>query len=142
MTRVSICGHSMGGHGAKTFALKHPGTYRSVSVFSPICAPADCPRGHKAFTAYLGADQAEWQHHDASALIRSGGEQVPLLVDQEAADTFFDDQLIPDALKAACDAVGFPLTYREHDGFDHSYFLIASFMEEHLRFHAKFLHAE
>lgn len=88
MTRVSICGHSMGGHGAKTFALKHPGTYRSVSVFSPICAPADCPRGHKAFTAYLGADQAEWQHHDASALIRSGGEQVPLLVDKGAADAF------------------------------------------------------
>lgn len=141
LTRVSICGHSMGGHGAMTLAFKHPGTYCSVSAFSPICAPADCPWGHKAFTAYLGADQEEWRHHDASTLIRSGAEQVPLLVDQGAADAFLEDQLKPSALKAACDAVGFPLTYREHDGFDHSYFFIASFIEEHLRFHAKFLNA-
>ena len=141
LTRVSVCGHSMGGHGAMTLALKHPETYRSVSAFSPICNPTDCPWGHKAFTAYLGADQAEWQQHDASVLIRSGAEQVPLLVDQGAADAFLYDQLKPDALKAACDAVGFPLTYREHDGFDRSYFFIASFIEDHLRFHAKFLHA-
>ncbi|MBL6694430.1 MAG: S-formylglutathione hydrolase [Luminiphilus sp.] len=141
LTRVSICGHSMGGHGAITLALKHPGTYRSVSAFSPICNPTDCPWGHKAFTAYLGEDQAEWQQHDASILIRSGAQQVPLLVDQGAADAFLEDQLKPDALRAACDAVGFPLTYREHDGFDHSYFFIASFIEEHLRFHAKFLYA-
>ena len=141
LTRVSICGHSMGGHGAMTLALKHPGTYRSVSAFSPICNPTDCPWGCKAFKAYLGEDQAEWQQHDASVLIRSGAAQVPLLVDQGAADAFLDDQLKPDALKAACDLAGFPLTYREHGGFDHSYFFIASFIEDHLRFHAKFLSA-
>jgi S-formylglutathione hydrolase len=141
LARISICGHSMGGHGAMTLALKHPGTYRSVSAFSPICHPTDCPWGQKAFTAYLGEDQAQWVHHDASILIRSGAEQVPLLVDQGAADAFLDHQLKPNALKVACDAVGFPLTYREHDGFDHSYFFIASFIEEHLRFHAKYLHA-
>ena len=139
LTRVSICGHSMGGHGAMTLALKHPGTYRSVSAFSPICNPTDCPWGHKAFTAYLGEDQTEWQHYDATALIRSGAEQVPLLVDQGAADTFLEEQLKPHALKAACDEVGYPLTYRLHDGFDHSYFFIASFIEDHLRFHAKYL---
>ena len=139
LTRVSICGHSMGGHGAMTLALKHPGTYRSVSAFSPICNPTDCPWGHKAFTAYLGEDQAEWQQHDASALIRSGADQIPLLVDQGAADAFLEEQLKPHALKAACDEVGYPLTYRMHDGFDHSYFFIASFMEDHLRFHAKYL---
>jgi S-formylglutathione hydrolase len=141
LARISICGHSMGGHGAMTLALKHPGTYRSVSAFSPICHPTDCPWGQKAFTAYLGEDQAQWVHHDASILIRSGAEPVPLLVDQGAADAFLDHQLKPHALKVACDAVGFPLTYREHDGFDHSYFFIASFIEEHLRFHAKYLHA-
>ena len=139
LTRVSICGHSMGGHGAMTLALKHPGTYRSVSAFSPICNPTDCPWGHKAFTAYLGEDQTEWQHYDATALIRSGAEQVPLLVDQGAADTFLEEQLKPHALKAACDEVGYPLTYRLHEGFDHSYFFIASFIEDHLRFHAKYL---
>ena len=139
LTRVSICGHSMGGHGAMTLALKHPGTYRSVSAFSPICNPTDCPWGHKAFTAYLGEDQTDWQQHDTTALIRSGAEQVPLLVDQGAADTFLEEQLKPHALKAACDEVGYPLTYRLHDGFDHSYFFIASFIEDHLRFHAKYL---
>ena len=139
LSRVSICGHSMGGHGAMTLALKHPGTYRSVSAFSPICNPTDCPWGHKAFTAYLGGDQAEWQQHDATALIRLGAEQVPLLVDQGAADAFLEDQLKPHALKAACDEVGYPLSYRVHDGFDHSYFFIASFIEDHLRFHAKYL---
>ena len=139
LSRVSICGHSMGGHGAMTLALKHPETYRSVSAFSPICNPTDCPWGHKAFTAYLGEDQAEWQLHDATVLIRSGAEQVPLLVDQGAADTFLEEQLKPHALKAASDEVAYPLTYRLHDGFDHSYFFIASFIEDHLRFHAKYL---
>ena len=139
LTRVSICGHSMGGHGAMTLALKHPGTYRSVSAFSPICNPTDCPWGHKAFAAYLGEDQVEWHHHDATALIRSGAEQVPLLVDQGAADPFLGEQLKPHALQAACDEAGYPLNYRLHDGFDHSYFFIASFIEDHLRFHAKYL---
>ena len=141
LTRVSICGHSMGGHGAMTLALKHPGIYRSVSAFSPICNPTDCPWGHKAFTAYLGEDQTDWQQHDTTALIRSGAEQVPLLVDQGAADAFLEEQLKPHALIAACDEVGHPLTYRLQDGFDHSYFFIASFIEDHLRFHAKFLQA-
>ena len=139
LQRVSICGHSMGGHGAMTLALKNPGKYRSVSAFSPICAPASCPWGHKAFSAYLGDNVAQWTQHDASELIRAGVQQVPLLIDQGSTDPFLAEQLKPELLRSACADVGFPLTYREHDGFDHSYFFIASFIEDHLRFHAKYL---
>lgn len=139
--RVSICGHSMGGHGAITLALKHPGKYQSVSAFSPICAPTSCPWGHKAFTAYFGNDRESWKQHDACELILAGAEAIPLLVDQGAADQFLQEQLNPELLIAACEAKSFPLTYREHVGYDHSYFFITSFMEDHLRFHANFLGA-
>jgi len=139
LQRISVCGHSMGGHGAMTLALKNPGKYRSVSAFSPICAPASCPWGHKAFSAYLGDNVAHWKQHDASELIRAGAQQVPLLIDQGSTDPFLAEQLKPELLRLACAEVGFPVTYREHDGFDHSYFFIASFIEDHLRFHAKYL---
>ena len=137
--RVSICGHSMGGHGAISLALKHPGKYQSASAFSPICAPMSCPWGKKAFSAYLGSDESLWRQHDSSELIRGGAPQIPLLVDQGAADPFLEEQLRPDLLLAACEEVGFPLTYRAQIGYDHSYFFIASFIEDHLRFHAKYL---
>ena len=139
LSRVSICGHSMGGHGAMTLALKNPGMYKSVSAFSPICAPTSCPWGHKALSAYLGDDRDSWKKHDTCELISAGAEPIPLLVDQGAADQFLQDQLKPELLTAACEANDFPLTYREHAGYDHSYFFIASFMEDHLRFHAKYL---
>ena len=139
LDRVSIFGHSMGGHGAMTLALKNPGMYQSVSAFSPICAPSSCPWGHKAFSAYLGDDRESWKQHDACELILAGAEPIPLLVDQGAADQFMHEQLKPELLTAACEANSFPLTYREHAGYDHSYFFIASFIEDHLRFHAKYL---
>lgn len=139
LERLSITGHSMGGHGAMTLALKYPGTYRSVSAFSPICAPGSCPWGRKAFSAYLGDDSVEWLQHDTSELIRSGATEIPLLIDQGAADQFLEEQLQPELLQAVCKEVGFPITYREHEGYDHSYFFIASFIEDHLRFHAQYL---
>ena len=139
LDRVSICGHSMGGHGAISLALKHPGKYQSASAFSPICAPMSCSWGKKAFSAYLGSDESLWQQHDSSELIRGGAPQIPLLVDQGAADPFLEEQLRPDLLLAACDEVGFPVIYRSQIGYDHSYFFIASFIEDHLRFHAKHL---
>ena len=139
LDRLSISGHSMGGHGAMSLALKHPGRYRSISAFSPICAPTSCPWGHKAFSAYLGKDQELWKEHDSCELIRAGAEHVPLLVDQGGADQFLAEQLQPELLQVAREAIGFPLTYREHKGYDHSYFFIATFMEDHLRFHAKHL---
>jgi len=139
LDRVSICGHSMGGHGALSLALKHPGKYQSASAFSPICAPMSCAWGKKAFSAYLGSDESLWQQHDSSELIRGGAPQIPLLVDQGAADPFLEEQLRPDLLLAACDEVGFPVIYRSQIGYDHSYFFIASFIEDHLRFHAKYL---
>lgn len=139
LDRLSISGHSMGGHGAMSLALKHPGRYRSISAFSPICAPTSCPWGYKAFSAYLGKDQELWKEHDSCELIRAGAQHVPLLVDQGGADQFLAEQLQPELLQVACEASGFPLTYREHKGYDHSYFFIATFMEDHLRFHAKHL---
>ena len=142
LNRVAICGHSMGGHGAISLALKYPGRYQSASAFSPICAPASCPWGKKAFSAYLGSDESRWKEHDSSELIRVGAPHIPLLVDQGAADQFLEEQLQPQLLVAVCEEAGFPLTYREHAGYDHSYFFIASFIEDHLRFHAKYLASE
>lgn len=139
LDRVSICGHSMGGHGAMSLALKYPQTYRSVSAFSPICAPASCPWGKKAFSAYLGLDESIWKQHDTCELIRGGASHIPLMVDQGTSDQFLEEQLKPSLLTSVCAEVGFPLSYREHTDYDHSYFFIASFMEDHLRFHAKFL---
>lgn len=139
LERLSISGHSMGGHGAMSLALRYPGRYRSVSAFSPICAPTSCPWGCKAFSAYLGENEELWKAHDSCELIRAGAQHIPLLVDQGSADQFLAEQLKPELLQVACEATGFPLTYREHQGYDHSYFFIATFMEDHLRFHAKHL---
>ena len=137
----SISGHSMGGHGALVLALRNPGRYRSVSAFSPIVAPSQVPWGQKAFTAYLGEDRQAWAQWDATALVATAGERLPLLVDQGDADEFLVAQLQPQRLQAACDAVGHPLTLRLQPGYDHSYYFIASFIGEHIAYHAKALQA-
>ncbi len=141
-SRQSVFGHSMGGHGAITVALKNPGKFRSVSAFAPIVAPTQCPWGTKAFKNYLGDDTSSWREYDSCELIRSGAEQLPLLVDQGSADQFLQQQLKPELLVEACAAVEFPLTYNLRDGYDHSYFFIATFVDEHLRFHAQHLLAD
>lgn len=132
----SISGHSMGGHGALICALKNPGRYRSVSAFAPITNPMDCPWGHKAFGNYLGDDREQWKQWDTCALIANAPERLPLLVDQGEADNFLAEQLKPEALEAAAAAAGHPLTLRRQPGYDHSYFFIASFIDDHLRHHA------
>jgi len=132
----AISGHSMGGHGALTIALKNPGRYQSVSAFSPIVAPSQVPWGEKAFTAYLGQNRETWKHHDATALIAHAQERLPLLIDQGDADDFLKNQLKPELLQAACTAAGHPLTLRMQPGYDHSYYFIASFIGEHLAHHA------
>jgi S-formylglutathione hydrolase len=137
--RRGLCGHSMGGHGALTLALRHPGRYASVSAFSPIVAPSQVPWGQKAFAAYLGEDPAAWAAHDAVALLASARERLPLLVDQGEADEFLDSQLKPGLLQAACERADHPLTLRLHPGYDHSYYFIASFIGEHVAWHAQAL---
>ena len=132
----AISGHSMGGHGALTIALKNPGRYRSVSAFSPIVAPSRVPWGGKAFTAYLGDDREAWKAWDACELVKSAPERLPLLVDQGGDDEFLDGQLRPQLLQAACEAAGHPLSLRLRPGYDHSYYFIASFIGEHLAHHA------
>jgi S-formylglutathione hydrolase len=134
--RLGVFGHSMGGHGALTLALRHPALFRSVSAFAPIAAPMSCPWGIKAFSGYLGNDRAAWQEHDATELVKSGARVDALLVDQGLADKFLAEQLNPDLFEAACASAGQPLTLRRHPGYDHGYYFIASYMEEHLRFHA------
>lgn len=135
--RIGIFGHSMGGHGALVHALRRPDLFRSVSAFAPIAAPMQCPWGHKAFSGYLGSDRAAWARYDASALM--AGLQAPfpngILVDQGLADKFLAEQLHPEAFEAACAQAGQPLTLRRHAGYDHGYYFIATFMEDHLRFH-------
>ncbi|MCK6410424.1 MAG: S-formylglutathione hydrolase [Thauera sp.] len=132
----AISGHSMGGHGALVCALKNPGRYRSVSAFAPIANPSACPWGEKAFSRYLGTDRARWLEWDASALIAGARERLPLLVDQGEADGFLAEQLRPEVLRAACTAAGHPLHLRLQPGYDHSYYFIASFIDDHLRHHA------
>jgi len=134
--RQAISGHSMGGHGALTLALRNPDRYRSVSAFAPICAPTACPWGTKAFTAYLGDDRILWREHDACELVRRSTAHLPLLVDQGDADAFLAEQLKTPLLQAACEESAYPATIRIQDGYDHSYFFIASFIDEHLAFHA------
>ncbi len=134
-----IFGHSMGGHGALTLALRHPGRYQSVSAFSPIVAPTQVPWGQKAFKAYLGDDVAAWKPHDTVELIASAKERLPLLVDQGEGDEFLAGQLKPELLKAACEKAGHPLTLRLQPGYDHSYYFIASFIGDHFAHHAKAL---
>lgn len=140
----SIFGHSMGGHGALTLALRHPELFRSVSAFAPISSPTRCPWGEKAFTAYLGDDRAEWAKHDAALLIESGaaaGRFDDILVDQGEADPFLTEQLKPELLVAAAQAAGQRLTLRMQPGYDHSYFFMASFVDDHVAFHATRLKA-
>lgn len=138
---AGILGHSMGGHGALTLALRHPGRFRSVSAFAPIGAPAEVPWGQKAFRGYLGEDAAAWARHDAVQLIEGGARAPLLLVDQGLDDAFLDAQLRPGRLEQACAAAGQPLTLRRHPGYDHGYFFIASFVGEHIAHHAAALAA-
>ncbi|RTL21403.1 MAG: S-formylglutathione hydrolase [Burkholderiales bacterium] len=139
LTATGLCGHSMGGHGALTLALRHPGRFRSLSALAPIAAPTQCPWGHKAFAGYLGDDRAAWAAHDASALMRQQA-TAPypqgLLIDQGLADKFLAEQLHPEAFEAACATVGQPLTLRRHPGYDHGYYFVASVIDDHLRHHA------
>jgi S-formylglutathione hydrolase len=137
MSRQGITGHSMGGHGALAVFLKNRGTYKSVSAFSPIVAPMQCPWGEKALTGYLGANRAAWADYDACALLEAGGAaDANILIDQGLADNFLEEQLKPELFEAACEKVGQNLTLRRHEGYDHSYYFIATFMEDHLRHHA------
>ena len=139
-SRAGVFGHSMGGHGALTIALKNPQLYKCVSAFAPICSPMRCPWGEKALSGYLGVDRASWRDYDATALIEDRGWRgPPLLVDQGTKDTFLDSQLKPELLRAACIEHGVPLELRIQEGYDHSYFFISSFIEDHLRFHARHL---
>jgi len=135
----AIAGHSMGGHGALMIALRNPNRYSSISAFSPISNPVNCPWGEKAFTAYLGKDKKAWQAYDASILMRKAKDLIPALVDQGEADSFLNEQLKPDTLLAAASNSGYPLELRRHQGYDHSYYFIASFIEQHLRFHHQHL---
>ncbi|GAB3462523.1 S-formylglutathione hydrolase [Azotobacter salinestris] len=134
--RRGISGHSMGGHGALVCALRNPGRYRSLSAFAPIANPINCPWGEKAFSRYLGADRKTWKSWDACALLAEARERLPILVDQGDADGFLADQLRPEALQAAAATAGYPLTVRLQPGYDHSYYFIASFIDDHLRHHA------
>ena len=135
----SISGHSMGGHGALVLAMRNPERYRSVSAFSPISNPVNCPWGKKAFAAYLGKDTTIWADYDASLLMRQASQFVPALVDQGEADNFLVEQLKPETLESAANQSGYPLELNRREGFDHSYYFIASFIEQHLRFHAEHL---
>jgi len=135
--RQGVTGHSMGGHGALTLALKNPGLWTSVSAFAPISSPMRCPWGEKALTGYLGEDRQAWRRYDATALLEDGARLPELLVDQGDADQFLQNQLKPELLREACEAAGVPLTLRLQPGYDHSYYFIASFMEDHLRWHAE-----
>jgi len=135
LQRQGISGHSMGGHGALTLALNHPEQYRSVSAFSPICAPSQCPWGEKALTGYLGVDRQKWRAHDAVALLQDRGYDRPILIEQGLADKFLHTQLKPELLLEACANAGVDMTLNYRSGYDHSYYFIASFIEDHLRFH-------
>lgn len=137
--RRGISGHSMGGHGALVCALRNPGRYQSLSAFAPICNPQACPWGEKAFAAYLGADRSRWPAWDASALIGKAREKLPILIDQGDNDDFLVRQLKPEVLQAAASAANHPLTLRLQPGYDHSYYFIATFIDDHLRHHAQAL---
>ncbi len=139
--RQGIFGHSMGGHGALTIALKNPDTFHSLSAFAPIAAPMRCPWGDKAFSRYLGPDREAWRAHDASELMAKRPYGRPILIDQGLADQFLAQQLYPEVFEAACARQNQPLTLRRHAGYDHGYFFIQSFIEDHLRHHARQLSA-
>jgi S-formylglutathione hydrolase len=137
MSRQGITGHSMGGHGALTIALRNPGRFKAVSAFAPIASPMNCPWGEKALSNYIGPDRSAWRAYDACALIEDGARLPDLLIDQGTADSFLESQLKPQLLEGACARAGQPLTLRMQEGYDHSYFFIATFIEDHLRWHAK-----
>jgi S-formylglutathione hydrolase len=137
LQRQGITGHSMGGHGALTIALRNPDRFRSVSAFAPIVAPSQVPWGAKALGGYLGQDRSAWRKHDAVGLIEDGARVPEILVDQGEADSFLGRELKPELLADACAAAGIPLTLRMQQGYDHSYYFISTFMEDHLRWHAE-----
>jgi S-formylglutathione hydrolase len=137
MGRQGITGHSMGGHGALTVSLRNPGRFAATSAFAPIASPMNCPWGEKALSGYIGPDRSAWLEYDACALIEGGARLPDLLVDQGTADSFLENQLKPGLLEEACTKAGQPLTLRRQEGYDHSYFFIASFIEDHLRWHAQ-----
>jgi len=140
-TRQGIFGHSMGGHGALVSALRNPERYRSVSAFAPIAAPSQCPWGEKAFGGYLGPDRSTWAEYDATELIAKSGWRSEILIDQGTADDFLESQLKPELFEKACTAAGAKLTLRMQEGYDHSYYFIATFMEDHFVHHARQLNA-
>lgn len=133
--KQGIFGHSMGGHGALTIALKNPEKYHSISAFAPICSPMNCPWGIKALKNYLGEDRSAWAAYDSFELIKNATRPIPMLIDQGSNDEFLKEQLKPELLVEACNRAGMPLGFNQQKGYDHSYFFIASFIENHLRFH-------
>ena len=135
-TRVSLSGHSMGGHGALTIAFKNPGRFKSVSAFAPICSPASCLWGEKVFSHYLGDDREQWKQHDAVELVKARCAQLPVMIDQGSADNFLAEQLRTDLLIETAQAAQFPMQIAMREGYDHSYFFIASFIGQHIAFHA------
>jgi S-formylglutathione hydrolase len=135
----SVFGHSMGGHGALVMGLREPDAWKSISAFSPICAPSRVPWGKKAFTGYLGEDKETWEAYDACELVQKQQHPAPILIDQGEDDNFLTEQLRPELFEATCKAADQSVTLRMHDGYDHSYYFIASFVEDHLRHHAKYL---
>lgn len=135
--QASIMGHSMGGHGALVMALRHPDRYRSVSAFAPICAPIEAPWGKEYFARYLGDDENKWRHYDASELIKTADKKIELFIDQGTEDPFLKNQLMPDQLKQECDTHQYPLNLRYQTGYDHSYFFISTFIDDHIAYHAK-----
>ena len=141
--RIGVFGHSMGGHGALVLALRNPEIYKSVSAFAPIAAPSKCPWGEKAFSGYLGEDRLRWKDYDASRLMRQSSSPFPagILIDQGLSDKFLNSQLMPQEFESACKLAAQPLTLRRHAGYDHGYYFIATFIEDHIRFHAKILGA-
>ncbi len=138
--RQGIFGHSMGGHGALVCALRNPTRYRSVSAFAPICHPMQCPWGEKAFSRYLGSNRQHWQRYDATELVRVSSFDGTILIDQGDRDQFLESQLFPEAFQKACSEVNQSLTLRMQPGYDHSYYFIASLIEDHIRHHARILH--
>ena len=138
-SRRSVFGHSMGGHGALVLGLREPGAYRSISALAPIVAPSQVPWGQKAFTGYLGGDRAAWARYDATELVKSSQHPSTILIDQGDADAFLERELKPELFAAACEASGQALELRMQPGYDHSYFFVASFVEDHLRHHARYL---
>ena len=137
----ALAGHSMGGHGALTLALKHPQRYTSVSAFSPIVNPVNVPWGEKAFSAYLGDNRESWKAYDSCELIKQADTHLPMRVDQGTDDNFLQEQLKPERLQQAADQAGYPLELHLQEGYDHSYYFIASFIDAHLRFHSRYLNA-